>query len=95
MLWSHLSWIIRTALKCSRFFFQRLAPNERWIYEEEARKRKEESRFNLENKYTSQGKSYAEVEHEKNEAIEQRNEMNCEIENTVRSLDYCSCELNI
>lgn len=67
-----------------------LAPNERWIYEEEARKGKEESRFNLENKYTSQGKSYAEVEREKNEAIEQLNKMNYEIENTVRSLDYCS-----
>jgi hypothetical protein len=77
------------------FFFQELTPNERWIYEEEARKGKEESRFNLENKYTSQGKSYAEVEREKNEAIEQLNNMNYEIESTVRSLDYCSCELNV
>jgi hypothetical protein len=77
------------------FFFQRLTPNEKCVYEEKARKGKEEARFNLENKFTSQGKSYAEVEREKNEAIEQLNKMNYEIETTVRSLDYCSCELNV
>jgi hypothetical protein len=83
-------------MKCSKFFFfQRLTPDDKWIYEEEARKAKEESKFNLENKYTSQGKSYAEVEREKNEAIEQLNKMNTEIESTVRSLDYGSCELNV
>jgi hypothetical protein len=71
-----------------------LTPNERWIYEEEARKGKEEDRFDLENKYTSLGKSYAEVEREKNEAIDQLIKMNHEIESTVRSLDYYSCELN-
>jgi len=70
--------------------WNRLTPNEKWIYEEEARKGKEEARFNLENKYTSQGKSYAEVEREKNEVIQRLNKMNCEIETTVRSLDYCS-----
>jgi hypothetical protein len=72
-----------------------LTSNEKWIYEEEARKGKEEDKLNFETKYTSQGKSYAEVEREKNEAIEQLNKMNQEIERTVRSLDYCSCELNI
>jgi hypothetical protein len=72
-----------------------LTPSEKWVYEEEARKGKEEARFNLENKYTPQGKSYAEVEREKNEAIEQLNKMNYEIETTVRSLDYSSCELNV
>lgn len=71
-----------------------MTPNERWIYEEEARKGKEEDRFDLENKYTSLGKSYAEVEREKNEAIDQLIKMNHEIESTVRSLDYYSCELN-
>lgn len=72
-----------------------MTPNEKWIYEEEARKGKEEDRFNVEFKYTSQGRSYAEVERERNEAIDQLNKMNHEIESTVRSLDYCSCELNI
>jgi len=52
-----------------------LTPNEKWIYEEEARK------------------SYAEVEREKNEAIQHLYKLNCETETTVRSLDYCSCEL--
>jgi len=75
------------------FFFQELTPKERWIYVEEARK--EKSIFNLENKYTSQGKRYAEAEREKNEAIEQLKNMNYEIESTVRSLGYCSCELNV
>lgn len=56
---------------------------------------KEGDKLNLENKYTSQGKSYAEVEREKNEAIDQLNKMNHEVESTVRSLDYSSCELNI
>jgi thymidylate synthase len=85
-------------MKCNTkfsFCFQRLTSHEKCIYEEEARKRKEEDKLNLETKYTSQGKSYAEVEREKNEAIDQLNKMNQEIERTVRSLDYCSCELNI
>jgi thymidylate synthase len=66
--------------------------NEKWIYEEEARKGKEEDKFDLENKYTTQGKSYAQVEREKNEAVDQLNKMNHEIESTVRSLDYWTCE---
>lgn len=70
--------------------WKRLTSHEKCIYEEEARKRKEEDKLNLETKYTSQGKSYAEVEREKNEAIDQLNKMNQEIERTVRSLDYCS-----
>jgi hypothetical protein len=69
--------------------------SEKWIYEEEARKVKERDKLNLENKYTSFGKSYAQVEREKNEAIDQQIRMTQEIEGTVRSLDYCTCELNL
>ncbi|XP_021938741.1 protein maelstrom homolog isoform X2 [Zootermopsis nevadensis] len=64
--------------------------SEKWIYEEESRKEKERDKLNLENKYTTFGKSYAQVEREKNEAIEEQIRMTQEIEVTVRSLDCCT-----
>jgi hypothetical protein len=69
--------------------------SEKWIYEEEARKAKERDKLNLEKKYTAYGKSYAQVEREKYEAIDQQMKMTQEIESTVRSLDCCTCELNL
>lgn len=69
--------------------------NEKWIYEEEARKAKGRDRNCLENKFTSLGKSYAEIEREKNEACEQHIRMTQEIEGTVRSLKYSMCEFNL
>jgi hypothetical protein len=72
-----------------------MTPNERWLYEEEAHKLKGEGRCGPETKYTSQGRSYAEIERENLESMEQVTKMNSEIENTVRQLDSCSCELNV
>jgi hypothetical protein len=81
-------------LKLLNFLFQNLQPNERWIYEEEARKVKGRDKNDLELKFTTQGKSYAQIEREKNEAYGQQIRMIQEIEGTVRSLDYSTCEFN-
>jgi hypothetical protein len=66
--------------------------SDRSIYEEEARKEKERDKANRENKFTTHGKSYAQVERETNEAVNQQMRMTQEIEGTVRSLDYYTCE---
>jgi len=65
------------------------------MYEEEAHKAKEQDKINLENKFTTQGKSYAQIEREKNETIEWEIKMAQEIEDTVHSLDYCTCRLKM
>ncbi|XP_069677770.1 protein maelstrom homolog [Periplaneta americana] len=65
-----------------------LPTTQRWIYEEEARREKERDKIDLENKFTTQGKSYAELERERNEVIGQQMKMVQEIEGTVRKLDY-------
>ncbi|PNF15261.1 hypothetical protein B7P43_G01039 [Cryptotermes secundus] len=67
--------------------WKNMHPDEKWIYEEEARKARGRDKNNLECKFTSQGKSFAQVEREKNEAYEQNIRMTQEIEGTVRSLD--------
>ncbi|KAJ9575906.1 hypothetical protein L9F63_007218 [Diploptera punctata] len=64
-----------------------LGPDDKFIYEEEARREKERDKSNLENKFTTQGKSYAQVEREKNEQLEQYSKMMNEIQSTVNSLD--------
>lgn len=64
-----------------------LGPQDRWKYEEEARREKERDKTNLENKFTTQGKSYAQLEREKNELMEQHSRMMHEIQSTVISLD--------
>jgi hypothetical protein len=71
-----------------------MQPNEKWIYEEEARKARGQDKNNLEYKFTSQGKTLAEIEREKQEANEQNIRMTEEIEGTVRSLDCSTCEFN-
>jgi hypothetical protein len=71
-----------------------LQPSEKWIYEEEARKAKARVKNSLECKFTTLGKSYAEIEREKNEVCEQNIRMTQEIEGTVRSLNYATCEFS-
>lgn len=67
--------------------WKNMKPNEKWIYEEEARKARGQDKNNLECKFTSLGKSLAEIQREKLEADEQNSRMTREIEITVRSLD--------
>jgi hypothetical protein len=69
--------------------------DEKWIYEEEARKARGRDKNNLEFKFTSLGKSFAQIEREKNEAYEQNIRMTQEIEGTVRSLDISTCEFSL
>ncbi|XP_069689384.1 protein maelstrom homolog [Periplaneta americana] len=71
----------------------RMQPRERCMYEVEAQKEKERNLF-LQNKCTTQGKSYAQIRREMSEAIERENKMVEEIEFTVRSLDRSSSLLS-
>jgi hypothetical protein len=72
-----------------------LPPSEKWVYEEEARKAKGQDKHCLESKFTSIGKSYAEIEREKKEAYERHARMTEEIEDTVRLVKYTTCEFNL
>ncbi|PSN48553.1 hypothetical protein C0J52_05910 [Blattella germanica] len=67
--------------------WKNMAISDRWQYEEAARVEKQRDKLDLENKFTTQGKSYAQVEREHAEAREREFKMIQEIESTVRLLD--------
>ncbi|PSN52729.1 hypothetical protein C0J52_06145 [Blattella germanica] len=67
-------------------FWDTLEPQNKWMFEEEARKVREIEGINME-KYTCQGKSHVQLEREMKEETEKYMNMMYEIENTVRSLN--------